>query len=227
MARKSLSEILLESGLITEDQLREAEELRKKMGLPLSSALVYLGFIAQKDLAKKIAEQINLPFIDFESFVPDQNAIASLPEEIARKYSVFPVKVEGNTLTIAMANPRDIIAIEEVKGKTGMDIKTAVAIKDEIDTAIELYYKPLISEETAEVVEEKPEETKELTNIVKTTTIETVDLTKFNIDPNAVVTITEEIARKYRAIPIAFDGGELVVALENPGDVFAIDTLSP
>ncbi len=227
MAKKSLSDILIESGLITDAQLREAEELRKKMGLPLSSALVYLGFIDQKELAKKIAEQIGLPFIDFTQFQPDEKAIATLSEDIARKYSVFPVKIEGNTLVLAMANPRDIIAIEEIKSLTGMEIKTSVAIKDEIDVAIDLYYKPLVEEpaeaaKTEEVIEDIPDH-KLLT---ATSTIETVDLTKFNVDPNAAVTITEDIARKHKAIPIGFDGGELIVAMANPTDVFAVDTLS-
>jgi len=226
MAKKTLAQILLESGLITEEQLREAEELRRKMGLPLSSALVYLGFVAQKDLARKIAEQIGLPFIDFESFSPDPMAVSTLPEEIARKYSVFPVKIEGNSIVVAMANPRDIIAIEEIKSVTGLEVKPAVAIKEEIDAAIEIYYRPL----GGDVEKDQKEVTVEEEDIseapIHTAVIEKVDLSKFNIDPNAVVTLTEEIARKYKAIPIAFDGGELVVAMANPEDVVATDTIS-
>ena len=226
MAKKTLAQILLESGLITEEQLREAEELRRKMGLPLSSALVYLGFIAQKDLARKIAEQIGLPFIDFESFTPDPIAISTLPEELARKYSVFPVQIEKNSIIVAMANPRDIIAIEEIKTVTGLEVKPAVAIKEEIDTAIDLYYRPLV-EESDEVQQKSAEEEEEIfQGPIQTAVIEKVDLSKFNIDPNAVVTLTEEIARKYKAIPIAFDGGELVVAMVNPEDVVAADTIS-
>jgi type IV pilus assembly protein PilB len=227
MAKKTLAEILIESGLITPEQLREAEELRRKMGLPLSSALVYLGFVAQKDLAMKIAEQIGLPFIDFESFSPDPHAISTVPEEVARKYSIFPVKLEGQSLIVAMANPRDIIAIEEIKSVTGLEVKPAVAIKEEIDTAIDLYYRPLVEEEgisTPETISEVEEEI--FKSSIQTGIVEKVDLTRFNIDPNAVVTITEDIARKYRVIPIAFDGGELVVAMANPEDVMVADTLS-
>lgn len=227
MAKKSLAQLLLESGLVTEEQLREAEELRRKMGLPLSSALVYLGFVAQKDLAKKIAEQIGLPFIDFESFSPDAAAISSLSEEVARKYSVFPVKIEGNSLILAMTNPRDIIAIEEVKSLTGLEVKPAVAIKEEIDTAIDLYYRPLVPDDSQEEKKPEREEVKDFEDAyLKTVTIETVDLEKANIDPNAVITITEDIARKYKVIPIGFEGGELLVAMANPKDVFVIDTLS-
>ncbi|MCX7831281.1 MAG: type II/IV secretion system protein [Actinobacteria bacterium] len=227
MTKKSLAQILLESGLITQEQLKEAEELRQKMGLPLSSALVYLGFVAQKDLAKKIAEQIGLPFIDFESFSPDQSAISSVSEEIARKYSVFPVKIEGNSLILAMTNPKDIIAIEEIKTMTGLEIRPAVAIKEEIDTAIDLYYKPLVEEEKNLKTESEHLEATEIdTFSLKTAIIESVDLNRYNIDPNAVMTTTEEIARKHKIIPIAFEGGELVVAMANPKDIFVIDTLS-
>lgn len=225
MTKKTLAQILLESKLITPEQLREAEELRRKMGLPLSSALVYLGFIAQKDLAKKIAEQIGLPFIDFESFSPDPIAISTVSEEVARKYSVFPVKIEGDSLLLAMTNPKDIIAIEEIKSLTGLEIKPAVAIKEEIDAAISLYYRPLIEpEKTAEEKVEEPNAESMLT--MKTAIIEKVDLDKFSIDPNAVLTITEDIARKYKVIPIAFEGGELVLAMTNPEDVFVVDTIS-
>lgn len=225
MTKKTLAQILLESKLITPEQLREAEELRRKMGLPLSSALVYLGFIAQKDLAKKIAEQIGLPFIDFESFSPDPIAISTVSEEVARKYSVFPVKIEGDSLLLAMTNPKDIIAIEEIKSLTGLEIKPAVAIKEEIDAAISLYYRPLIEpEKTAEEKVEEPNAESMLT--MKTAIIEKVDLDKFSIDPNAVITITEDIARKYKVIPIAFEGGELVLAMTNPEDVFVVDTIS-
>lgn len=226
MAKKTLAQILLESGLVTQEQLQEAEELRKKMGLPLSSALVYLGFINQKDLAKKIAEQIGLPFIDFESFSPDPSAIACVTEEVARKYSVFPVEIKGNSLLLAMTNPRDIVAIEEVKSLTGLEVKPAVAIKEEIDAAIDLYYKPLITEEEPAINKVRIDEKIEDSIFSKTATIEYVDLEKITIDPNAAVTITEDIARKYRIIPIGFEGGELTVAMANPEDVFVVDTIS-
>lgn len=226
MAKKTLAQILLESGLVTQEQLQEAEELRKKMGLPLSSALVYLGFINQKDLAKKIAEQIGLPFIDFESFSPDPSAIACVTEEVARKYSVFPVEIKDNSLLLAMTNPRDIVAIEEVKSLTGLEVKPAVAIKEEIDAAIDLYYKPLITEEEPAINKVRIDEKIEDSIFSKTATIEYVDLEKITIDPNAAVTITEDIARKYRIIPIGFEGGELTVAMANPEDVFVVDTIS-
>lgn len=228
MARKNLSELLLEKGIVTREQIVEAESLKSRMGLPLSSALVYLGYVDQKTLARIIAEQIGLPFIDFERFAPDPDAVSSIPEEVARKYNVFPVKITDGSLILAMANPRDIIAIEEIKNQTGMTIKPAVAIKEEIDAAIDTYYSPVIEEEE-EVREEKNEESSrqlEEDLAIATAVMETVDLSNYEIDPNAVMTITEDMARKHKIIPIAFSGNELIVAMKNPGDVFLIDTLS-
>lgn len=226
MARKNLSELLLEKGIVTKEQLSEAESLKSRMGLPLSSALVYLGYVDQKTLARIIAEQIGLPFIDFEKFTPDSKAVATVPEEIARKYNVFPVKITENSLLLAMANPRDIIAIEEIKNQTGMTIKPAVAIKEEIDTAIDTYYRPVVEDEAAEQKHEESEKESEEELSIATAVIETVDLSTYDIDPNAIMTITEEMARKHKVIPISFSGNELIVAMKNPGDVFLIDTLS-
>lgn len=232
MAKKDLSTILIESGLVTKEQLEEAEEVRRRMGLPLSAALVYLGFVSQKDLARKIAEQIDLPFIDFENFKPDKNAIALLDETIARKYTVFPVRLDGDELVLAMSNPRDIIAIEEIKHATGLKVQPAVAIKDEIEAAIDTYY--YAEEEKPEKVHQPPEVEKKEETVKKfsevidfqTATIEEIDLENFDVDPNAIMTLSEEIARKHKVIPVAFDGNELVLAMANPGDVLLIDNLA-
>lgn len=228
MTKKKLATILVESGLVTKEQLHEAEELKSRMGLPLSSALVYLGYIGQKDLAKKIAEQIDLPFIDFDKLVPDKNAISVLSEDIVRKYTVFPIKLDNDEILIAMTNPRDIIAIEEIRSQTGLKVKPAVAIKEEIDTAIDTYYRTSKDEKETAGEPTKSEQKSSLTEdvVLQTAVIESVDLEKFDIDANATMTMTEEIARKYNVIPIEFDGGQLVVAMENPEDVFLIDTLS-
>jgi len=233
MAKRDLASILLESKLITQEQLKEAEEVRRRMGLPLSAALVYLGYISQKDLARKIADQLELPFVDFDGFKPDMSAIPVVPEELARKYTVFPVRLEGSELLLAMTNPRDVIAIEEIRESTGLTIKPAVAIKDEIEAAIDLYY--LAPGEAAEELPEAsavadviPERAQELSDVIalQTGTIEEVDLDEYEIDPNAVMTISEDIARKHRVIAIAFEGNDLVVAMADPGDVFLIDNLA-
>lgn len=149
MAKRDLATILLESKAITQEQLKEAEEVRKRMGLPLSAALVYLGYISQKDLARKIAELLELPFFDFESFRPDPSVVTVVPEELARKYTVFPLEVTDGQLKLAMTNPRDIIAVEEIKSATGLTVSPAVAIKDEIEAAIDLYYLPASEREEA------------------------------------------------------------------------------
>lgn len=234
MAKKDLSTILIESGLVTKEQLDEAEEVRRRMGLPLSAALVYLGFVSQKDLARKIAEQINLPFIDFENFKLDRNAVTLLDETIARKYMVFPVQLKGEELVLAMTNPRDIIAIEEIKQATGLKVQPAVAIKDEIEAAMDNYYyieekeQPSEEEKTSVEIERGEEEIRKFSEIIdlQTTTIEEIDLESFDVDPNAILTISEEIARKHKVIPIAFDGSELILSMANPGDILLVDNLA-
>lgn len=232
MVKKDLSNILLESRLVTQQQLEEAEEVRRRMGLPLSAALVYLGYVSQKDLARKIAEQLELPFIDFVGLKPEATVISILNEEIARKYTVFPVAIENGEMLLAMTNPKDIIALEEIKHSTGLKVRPGVAIKDEIENAIETYYLPteatFLTEETPQPEEKTGGELSEFADIVdlQTAVTEEVDLENYDIDANAVMTLSEDIARKKKVISIGFEGNHLITAMADPGDVFLIDNLA-
>ncbi len=232
MAKKDLATILVEAGLVTVDQLTEAEQVRKKMGLPLSTALVFLGFVSQKDLARKIAEQIDLPFIDFSDFTPDRHAIGSLAEDLARRYAVFPVSIDNGTLVLAMTNPKDIIAVEEIREATASEIRPAVAIKEEIIAAIDAYYAPdpssvedqQVTSVATDIGMAKDDIFSRLDGQLGF--VQEIDLDHVTIDPNAVMILSEEVARRNCVIPVAFEGRELIVAMANTSDVFLVDNIS-
>lgn len=231
MTKKDLSALLVESKLVTEDQLRQAAEAQKRSGLPLGRALVYLGYISQKDLISKIAEQIGFDFVDIEQYEIDESAAKKIPEELARRFLVFPLGFRDEKLLVAMTNPKDSIALDEMKTTSGVDIEPVVSTREDILAAIEEHYK-LAEEEELPIEEAMPGlleevEHKEEVQQRKTALFEAqeVALSDYPVDANAVLTISEEMARRQVIIPIGFDDSQLIVAMTNPKDVFLVDNL--
>ncbi|MGE4357833.1 MAG: GspE/PulE family protein, partial [Candidatus Omnitrophota bacterium] len=138
---KSLEEILIEANLVTPSQLEEARQEAEKFGLSLEDALIKLGFVSEETIASKIAESLSLPYVKLSNYIIDSNVIKLVPEEIARKYKVIPLFMLEDTLTVAMANPRDIVALDEIRLKTKLKyIDVVMAGKTEIENAINQYY---------------------------------------------------------------------------------------
>ncbi len=226
MAKKDLASLLKESNLISDEQLQEAIEIQKKSGLPLGRALVYLGYVSQRDLISKIAEQLGLTFVDFSTEKIEKRAVQLIPEELCRKFLVFPVKIRDNKLLVAMTNPKDVIALEELKSLSGYEIEPAVSTREDILAAINRYFKEGAFEEELTSLLEETEREASLKELGKTfETVEEVDLSNYSIDPNAVMTISEDLARKHKIIPLGFDDNLLLVAMANPRDIFLLDNL--
>lgn len=138
--RKSLGESLVEEGVITADQLKQAQEEEKKTGLRLRKALVKLGFIAEEDLVSFLSDKLNVPRIELSNYLIDQKVIDLVPEELARKYELIPVLKIGNRLTCAMVDPWNIFALDEIRSKTGLIIEPSVATEAEIKKSINEIY---------------------------------------------------------------------------------------
>jgi len=134
-------EILLKKGIITQQQVDESKREAQKTGLPFDKALVRLGFVSEEDIAKAIADEMGVPFMDLYGYVIDSDVIRLVPEETARKYKAIPLFKIGDSLTIAMANPQDVIAIDEIRRKSGfVTIEPVLSIEKYIDSSIEQYY---------------------------------------------------------------------------------------
>lgn len=138
--KKSLAETLIEIGLLTPEQIREAQEEEKRAGLPLRKAIVQKGFIAEEDLISFMANALNLPQIELGNYIIDPKIIGLVPEGLARKHQTIPVLKIANTLTCAMFDPLNIFAIDELRNVTGFDIEPAVATEKEIKKALDEYY---------------------------------------------------------------------------------------
>ncbi|KAA3631863.1 MAG: type II secretion system protein GspE, partial [Calditrichaeota bacterium] len=140
MARKKIGDLLLEKGLITEEQLQEGLKKQEVSGKRLGEILVELKAITEEDLIDTISERLSIPKISITSMIVDPQVLRHVSVEVARRYTLIPIFEIGKTLTIAMADPLNIIAIDEIKYQTGKNIKRAVATSSEIKDAVEKYY---------------------------------------------------------------------------------------
>src|SRR4029077_5624484 len=135
-----LGEILLREGLITQDQLKKALLEQKNTGMRLGYTLVKLGFVEETEITKMLARQYRMPAVDLSRFEVDPKILKLIPGDIAAKHSVLPLKREGRTLTIAIADPNNVTAIEDIKFITRCDIFPVIAGEYTLRNAIDKYY---------------------------------------------------------------------------------------
>lgn len=135
-----LGELLLKEGLITKEQLNEALKEQKNKGGKIGYNLVKLGFIDEKTLTSFLSKQFGVPPIDLSKEEIEEEALKLVPESIAQKYLLIPVRRKGSTLYVAMADPSNIFAIDDVKFLTGYNVEPLVASEIAIKEAIDRYY---------------------------------------------------------------------------------------
>jgi len=137
---KKLGDMLKEAGLIDDFQLQSALSHQRNWGGKLGSILIELEFVREEDLARVMSDILRIPYINlFEPEIPEA-VIRTIKGEIAKKHHVVPVKKEGGALTLAMFDPLDIEAMDEVRFITGLNIKPSLAMGSEIKDAIRKYY---------------------------------------------------------------------------------------
>lgn len=136
----NLGELLLKERLVSEDQLEEAVEYKKKNGVPISSALTSLGIITEEEMAQALSRQLGYPYVDLEQFEVYPDVINLIPVEIAQKYRIMPIHRIRSFLTLAMVDPADIAAIEDIEFRTGLSVQPVVASETAVKNAINKYY---------------------------------------------------------------------------------------
>lgn len=138
--RKSLGESLVEQKLITEEQLQASIREGEESGDPLRKVLVRKGLISEDDVCTFFEEQMGIPRIDLKNYLIDPKTLALVPEGLAKKHHLIPLFKTGDSLTIATADPLNVIALDELRLKTKFNIEPAVSTETEINTAISQYY---------------------------------------------------------------------------------------
>ena len=138
---RRLGELLIEAKLLTPDQLDRAIAEQKKNGQLLGATLVRLGMIQESDLLMLLQRQLGLPLVDLETITIDEQVIAKIREHLARKYVAVPLEIEGRkTLVVAMSDPLNVAALEDLRFQSGMFIKPVLGSSTQILEAIERYY---------------------------------------------------------------------------------------
>ncbi len=135
-----LGELLVRENLISLQQLQKAQEDQRKTGGRIGSLLVRSGAIAEGDLTNFLSKQYGVPAISLKDFDVDDEVIKLIPKTIAEKHQVVPVNRAGSSLIIAMSDPSNIFAIDEIKFHTGYNVEPVVASEQAIKEAIERYY---------------------------------------------------------------------------------------
>ena len=139
--RKKVGEYLLEAGLVTEDQLKEALRRQRQTKEPLGQILARAGFVAEGDVCRVLHQQLGLPIVDLQALAIDEAVIALVKEELAKRYTAIPVGKENqNTIRVAMADPLNASAMEDIRFQSGYFVRPVLAPPTEILEAITRYY---------------------------------------------------------------------------------------
>jgi type IV pilus assembly protein PilB len=149
-----LGEMLVKAGLISTEQLQEALGAQKQSGEKLGYVLVSLGYVKEDEITQLLSEQYGVPSINLRHFEIDASVIDLIPAEVSQKYLVVPVNRTGATLTIAMADPTNVFAMDDIKFMTGYNVEPVVASEMAIREAIENYYGSAHSLELKKVMDQ-------------------------------------------------------------------------
>ncbi|RJP74785.1 MAG: type IV-A pilus assembly ATPase PilB [Candidatus Abyssobacteria bacterium SURF_17] len=138
--KKRLGDILIEERLLTPEQLSQALHEQRRTGQLLVAILINSGLVSEEDIVITLSEQLGIPHLRVESYEIPSDVLAEVPEGIARRYHLIPVAKTGKSLTIAMSDPLNIVAIDDVRMLTGHEVETVVSLDSEVKKAIEHYY---------------------------------------------------------------------------------------
>ena len=140
IAKRRLGDVLLEQNLITLEQLQECINIQRSTGQSLASILVSKGYLGEEDLVVTLSEQLGIPHIRVANYNIPQDVLNEVPESLARQYQMLPVSVTGDVLTLAMSDPLNIMALDDLRMLTSYEIEPVVAVQSELNEAILRHY---------------------------------------------------------------------------------------
>lgn len=136
---KQLGEILLDDGLVTEAQLLAALDETMARGSSLGRTLVELGVLTEGQLVKALANQVGMDFVDLDDYPVDRTAVSLVPGALCRRYSVLPVALEGGSIVLATSDPGNVMAVDDVRSVSGMQVIPVIATHDNLLRAIDRF----------------------------------------------------------------------------------------
>ena len=130
--KKPLGQILLERGLIGQEQLEEALKVQKNTTEQLGRILVELGYVSERDVLRATAEQLGIPFLELDRTTVDEDVAKAIPQSVVQRYNAVPIRKTGNRLTVAMTDPTNVFALDDIRLITGYEIDPVLATPDDI-----------------------------------------------------------------------------------------------
>lgn len=181
--RERLIDVLVESKLLTRQQLDNALRIQKESGRRLSEILSKLGYINDIEMLAALSKSLNIPPINLSRITISDDVIKLLPAEVAKRYQLIPISKINDLLTVAMADPLNIFAIDDVKALTHYRLKIVIAAEKDIAQAIEKYYEATARDEILDIIQD-----------VKDMQIEVIseDGTKADTDSGTLMRMVEE-----------------------------------
>jgi type IV pilus assembly protein PilB len=140
-AVKQLGDILTERGLVTPQQLDSALEEQQRVGRSLGRILVEQGVLSEGQLVAALAAQIGLQFVDLTDVQIDPSAARSVPAHICRRYNALPIAYEDGRLTVAMADPANVFAMDDIRSLTGLEVRPVVATRSDVTATINRFHR--------------------------------------------------------------------------------------
>ncbi|MBU1006806.1 MAG: hypothetical protein KKH08_04355 [Candidatus Omnitrophica bacterium] len=140
--KKQLGELLIERGVIKREQLEYALDTQKEKGGLIGQILVDLGYATEEAIAQALTAQYGFPYLPLNNYEIDPEIVKIVPKNVASQFCLVPVDKIGNNLTIAMSNPLNNLAVEDIELVSGLCVQVFVSTSTDIRNAIKKYYNP-------------------------------------------------------------------------------------
>ena len=140
MVSKQLGELLIERKIIKESELQKALQIQKEKGGLIGNILVLLGFATEEQIAQALTTQYGFPYLPLKNYEIDPDIVKLIPRNVAEQYALIAIDKVGNSLTVAMANPLNLHAIEDIELITNCKVQTFVSTQTDIKETIKKYY---------------------------------------------------------------------------------------
>jgi type IV pilus assembly protein PilB len=197
--KEQLGKVLMDMGLLTEEQLEEALNLQEMSGEKrLGEILLKMGVIKEEELAYVLGQQLNLPVFSLKNVEIPKNVLQLIPEKLIKKHMLLPFSLQDNVLTVVMSDPMDIFVIDDIQYQTGYQVQEAIGLKSEISEIIARYFSSS-SEELKEAIEDIKKENIEVVEGSNAVNLEQKDSPTVSIVNNV---IAEAIRRRASDIHI-------------------------
>jgi len=153
LIRESLTDVLFKKGLLTKKDVEKAKEHHRDNGDNFAETLIKMGLLTEEEVVQGLAGQLGVPYLKLTNYKLDPKVMEILSERIVRKYKVVPLAISGKILTLAIADPLNVLTIDDVKATTGYQIRTVISTASEIQEAISDFYSAKATEKLEEVIE--------------------------------------------------------------------------